>query len=104
MTQVSVVALVCAFAVGAAVVLSAQDYQRGAASCQVPKGSAVIDPAPALHHSRESWALTHPLECDGPWVKNCPDFKPCAPVCLAARVHDPRPLGLEVERDLKHVR
>ena len=104
MTGGAAVALACAFAAGAAIAITGADHQRGAASCQAPQGDAVIDPAPALHHNRarESWALNHPLACEHGWLKNCPDFKPCSTACLAARVDDPRALGLEVKRDLKN--
>lgn len=100
----TLVALVISFAAGLGLGVDAFS-QRGAASCQAPKGGAAIDPAPALHQrARESWILTHPLECPGTWVKNCPDFKPCKPVCLPSGVDDPRALGLEPKGNLKHVR
>lgn len=106
MTGGAAVALVCTFAAGVLVAQTATDHQRGAAPCRAPQGGAVFDPAPALHHHRprESWVLTHPLECPGAWVKNCPDFKACQPVCLARGVDDPGALRLEPERDLKHIR
>lgn len=30
---------------------------------------------------REPLFLTHPLSCEGVWIKKCADFKPCETIC-----------------------